>query len=74
MLSASMWATWMLSESTYSTLHEWGHVSMDPWILSASIWVAWMLSESTYSTLHELGHVLVNLNAKCIYLGRLDAK
>ena len=45
-------------------------------MLSASIWVASMLSESTYrsSTLHEGCHVLVDLDAKCIYVGRLDAK
>jgi hypothetical protein len=33
-----------------------------------------VLSESTYSTLHEWGHILVDLDAKCIYVGRLDAK
>jgi hypothetical protein len=43
-------------------------------MLSASMWVASMLSESTYSTLHEWGHILVDLDAKCIYVGRLDAK
>jgi predicted NBD/HSP70 family sugar kinase len=43
-------------------------------MLSASMWVASMLSESTYSTLHEWGHILVDLDAKCIYVGCLDAK
>jgi hypothetical protein len=44
------------------------------WMLSASMWATWMLSESTYSALHEWGHVLVDLDAKCIYVGRVDAK
>jgi hypothetical protein len=52
----------MLSESIYSTLHEWGHVLVEPrWpnidSLCCGACVGAMLSESTYSTLHEWGHV-----------------